>query len=307
MKLSSAIPALALLTLSTSALAEGSDKQVCQDKFDAAMSEKREKPVEALASAAVCAQRCGAIAGANWSALATQCAQTITALRDAVPTVVFDAKDSSGASVRAARVSIDGKLAAEALDGKAVMVNPGSHVFRFEVAGQPPKEIAELVKAGEKEKAVVVSFAPAASSQPVPAPQSVAPLASRASSGTPPASASRTPTWAWVAGGAGLVSLGVAAAFGVAALGANSAVNDACGGDAAHCPQSKAAAAQPDADRRSLDRGLFIGFAAAGAVGLAIGLYGVASAPRRTSDANATLVIAPLAGGGGAALLSARY
>jgi len=45
------------------------------------------------------------------------------------------AEDTTGADTLAVRVTIDGQLLAETLDGKAVPIDPGEHVVRFELAG----------------------------------------------------------------------------------------------------------------------------------------------------------------------------
>jgi hypothetical protein len=64
------------------------------------------------------------------------CAQRMDELERAQPSVVFEVKDATGADVTGVRVSMDGRLLADRLDGTALPVDPGSHEFVFAAAGQ---------------------------------------------------------------------------------------------------------------------------------------------------------------------------
>ena len=58
-------------------------------------------------------------------------------------------------------MTVDGQVVEERLDGKAVPIDPGEHVVRFETAGANPGQEAELlVTQGEKNRKVVASFLP---------------------------------------------------------------------------------------------------------------------------------------------------
>ena len=52
--------------------------------------------------------------------------------------VVPAAKDKKGRDIVDVKVSIDGKVVTETLDGKALPVDPGVHTFRFETKNAPP-------------------------------------------------------------------------------------------------------------------------------------------------------------------------
>lgn len=121
----------------------------------------------------------------------------------------------------------------------------------------------------------------------------------------PAKSTGGTRTWAWVVGGAGVVLLGTAAAFGIDGLITTSNLRTLCGGDIARCPvpnQGQADAVSLVNGHKNRDLGLFIGFATAGVVGVGVGLGGVLRAPK--APAATGLVVSPIAGPGlgGAAL-----
>ncbi|MDP9149670.1 MAG: hypothetical protein M3O36_06990 [Myxococcota bacterium] len=78
------------------------------------------------------------------------CIQRLDELERAQPTVVFDAKDPSGADLSAVKVTVDGHPFTEKLDGTALPMDPGEHSFTFEVPGQPPVSRRLVVEEGEK-------------------------------------------------------------------------------------------------------------------------------------------------------------
>jgi len=69
-----------------------------------------------------------------------------------VPTVAFSVQDPSGNDLSAVKVSLDGQPLAEKLDGKALDVDPGEHVFRFEAVGQPTVEKRLVIVEGQKNR-----------------------------------------------------------------------------------------------------------------------------------------------------------
>ncbi len=76
-----------------------------------------------------------------------------------MPTVVFGAR-AHDQEVSDVRVSIDGVVASERIDGKPVTLDPGEHHFRFERAGEPDVEQTAVVMAGEKERPITARFGP---------------------------------------------------------------------------------------------------------------------------------------------------
>jgi hypothetical protein len=84
-----------------------------------------------------------------------------------VPTVVF-AASAHGGDVTDVRVSVDGTVVAERIDGKPVALDPGEHSFRFERAGEPTIEQRIVLRAGEKERVLPVRFEPEPAATPPP-------------------------------------------------------------------------------------------------------------------------------------------
>lgn len=118
--------------------------------------------------------------------------------RDA-PTVVFGAKDS-GKDVTDVKVSMDGVVVTEKLDGKPQLVDAGEHTFKFEHGGVT-KEEKVLIQAGQKGRSVTVAFG-AASSTTTPPP-----------GGGAVEEGSIVP--ALVVGGIGVIALGSFTLFGI--------------------------------------------------------------------------------------------
>jgi hypothetical protein len=74
------------------------------------------------------------VAAACPAVLRDDCAQRLDELQRAQPTVVFDVKDAAGHDVATVRVSVDGRLVAERVDGTAMPLDPGEHEVRFDAA-----------------------------------------------------------------------------------------------------------------------------------------------------------------------------
>jgi hypothetical protein len=137
------------------------------------------------------------------------CAGWLARSDDELPTVVVRARDEEGRDLVDVRVFVDGKPALTQLDGRALPLDPGKHVLRYEAEGLPPVEAHVLIALGEKNRALLVVF---------PGPRGGAPArpTEATSAGSEPreprAPTSSTP---WL--GYGLLALGAAGAvsFGV--------------------------------------------------------------------------------------------
>lgn len=66
------------------------------------------------------------------------CAKEIADVNARIPAIVFVPKNGAGEDVAGVKLFVDGTLHAERFDGSAVVLDPGEHEFRFEVAGQEP-------------------------------------------------------------------------------------------------------------------------------------------------------------------------
>lgn len=147
-----------------------------------------------------------------------ECAHRLSEVTDAMPSIVFDVKDASGNDVSAVRVTMDGAPLVEHLGAAAVPIDPGEHTFRFESA-DPSQSVEKkfVVRDGEKNRhlAVTLGGAPAAPQSAqgaalVATPPALPPPSDRASGST----WSDRKTLAVVAGGIGVIGLGLGAAFG---------------------------------------------------------------------------------------------
>ncbi len=96
------------------------------------------------------------------------CAQWVTETIAALPTVVVGARDWQGHDVMAVKVSVDGVVTQELLDGKPFFVDPGAHTFRYESAGALPVEEKVLVREGEKNRTLTVQLPAAARGNVIP-------------------------------------------------------------------------------------------------------------------------------------------
>jgi hypothetical protein len=81
-----------------------------------------------------------------------ECAARIEEVNSAIPTVVFEVKDANGRDVSRVRVLVDGELLAERLDGTALAIDPGEHVFTFGVSGNRVIEMRLLIRESHKER-----------------------------------------------------------------------------------------------------------------------------------------------------------
>ena len=72
------------------------------------------------------------------AAVGNFCRQRLAEVVHEIPSIVFAAKDGRGHDLAAVKVSIDGAVFADHLDGTPIELDPGEHVFRFEYAGEEP-------------------------------------------------------------------------------------------------------------------------------------------------------------------------
>ncbi|WP_437940997.1 hypothetical protein [Sorangium sp. So ce341] len=219
----------------------------------------------------------------------SDCAGWLSDVTARVPTLILSAQDEQGHDVADVRVTIDGAPLAARLDGKAVEVDPGERVLRFERPGSAPVELRLVVREGEKLRRVSARLARPGASAGAPAAGALPPREDRAAS--PPASGLILP----------IALGGVAAGSGVAyaALGL-SARADADRLRATCAP--RCAEADVDAVRAKI-----LGANIAFGVGVAALAGAVAALVLRRAEpgapaATAAVHVVPLRGGGAAAL-----
>jgi hypothetical protein len=195
--------ALAVAASHGTALAAGNEG-VCVSAYERSQQLRREGKLHAaLEQATVCAQpSCPVVAQRD-------CARWFDEVERAMPTLIVDARGADGKDLTLVRVTLDGKLIAERLDGKPVQLDPGEHRFRFEGPRGQVIEETVVAREGEKERRLTVDL-----SGPKP---------------PPPREVTRgIPTATWVLGGVAVVGLASWAFWGLRGLAAFREYSDAC-------------------------------------------------------------------------------
>jgi hypothetical protein len=139
-----------------------------------------------------------------------ECLRRVDKVNRQIPTVVFSAQDEHGADLGVVRIAIDHDVVTDHSAGLALELDPGEHTFDFESPGRAPVDKELVIVEGQKGRAERVVF-------------SVVPVVEPASHW----SSSRR----WLAagvGGAGVVGLGLGAAFGIVALEKKRDANKEC-------------------------------------------------------------------------------
>jgi hypothetical protein len=222
------------VVLSSAAPAAADDKQICVSASEKGQQLRSAgKLVDAREQFTLCGRtECPKL-------IQQDCTQWMGEVLASLPSVVPGAKDRRGRDVIDARLTIDGKVATETLDGKPIVVDPGVHSFVFEAKGSgagPAVKEQLVIKPGEKNRIVSVTIATG---------DDVVVAGSGADHGIgePPGESTRSspPVAAYVLGGLGVVALGVA---GVMGLLANSDAHDLRSTCAPSCKQSDVDAIQ---------------------------------------------------------------
>jgi hypothetical protein len=216
-----------------------------------------------------------------------ECIRRVDEVDAAIPTLIFEAKDAAGNDLGAVKVTMDGEVLAEHLDGTALPVDPGEHTFVLETAGLPLVQKHFVLLEGQKGRRESVTFA-----APAPAPPTAQPAPPPSPTPAPPPPPERADgmgaqrVLALVAGGVGIVGLGLGTAFGLAALSKRNSAQQEC---AAQCATQDGVSMWSDA--KSTANVSTVGFVVGG-----IGLAGAAvlwfTAPAG-SDARAQVGIGP--------------
>ncbi len=125
--------------------------------FDAAVAgqkaRKAGKLIEARADFLRCAQ------AACPGEVTAHCTEWMTEADEAMPSVLVAAQDERGADVSSGVVRVDGDPHPEVLEGKALPLEPGTHVIRFEVTGRSPVEQSIVLREHEKNRRVTLRLA----------------------------------------------------------------------------------------------------------------------------------------------------
>ena len=199
------LPVVALAWTIAPRTASADGKDACVGAYAAAQANQRSGAmVAAREQLLVCSQEaCPPI-------VRTDCVRWLREVEDAVPTIIFRARDDRGADLFDVRVAVDGAAAVERLDGRPVVIDPGPHTISFQHAGQPSIEQKLLAVQGEKNRVVTADWSSATDASPnPPSPAGPPPHPS------PGAPHSAVPATAYVFGGLGIAGLAVFASFGI--------------------------------------------------------------------------------------------
>lgn len=147
------------------------------------------------------------------------CAQRISEVDAAMPSLVFEVKNGNGSDLSAVHVTMDGRPTTDTLDGSALPVDPGEHRFAFE-DGSARVERTIIVREGDKNRHVRVTLGAA-----VAAPGE-----------TTQTMTSSSPMPAIVSFGIGGTGLVVGTVFAIEGATAKSQANSACGPAGNQCP-----------------------------------------------------------------------
>lgn len=230
---------LGILPVVHPAAAAEPTKQECVDANDSAQDLRRAgKLIEAREQLVLCAS------ASCPGPVREDCAPRLEEVNKAMPTLVFEVRDVIGFEVKGVGVTMDGAWFSSTLDGTAFVINPGKHVFSFEVDGFDRQDKTLVVREGVKDRRDVVVLRAVARARPIqeaaktttatpplpptaeatPAPVSTTETSPVAS--TPSGSAKRTV--AYVALGVGGVGVAVGVVAGLAALSVQRSLQNEC-------------------------------------------------------------------------------
>ena len=153
---------------SGSALADEPSKLECVQANEAAQSLRQSgKLHDARAQLLVC------VATSCPAPVRSDCAERLKEVDKTMPTIIFDVKDKDGIALTAVAVASDGAPLVARLDGTALPVDPGEHVFRFSSEGLPPLERKLVIREGEKDRHEPIALSAASLAEPAAARRSV--------------------------------------------------------------------------------------------------------------------------------------
>lgn len=187
--------------------------------------------------------------------VAKQCNQWLSDAEREMPSVTFRAIDDNGKEILDVKVYVDDKQVAQVIEAKALQVDPGEHRVKFERADGKSVEDKVLLRPGEKNRLIEISFQvkapPPVEPPPKPATPEPTPEPDR-----PPF---RIPTLGWI-------GLGVFAAGGITTIAFASMAN----GDETDL-RERCAPTCPESEKSGIDTkiaianvGLFVGLAGLG-------------------------------------------
>jgi hypothetical protein len=265
----------------------------CATAYEGGQEARRDGKFQLAAERLVsCSQpKCG-------EAISRECRQLYSSLQEAMPSVVFGARDEEDQDLVDVSISIDGKLVQKSIDGHAVTLDPGVHTFRFSSRALPAVDKVVAIREGEKFRLLSVTLGAAT------VPSSTAPhaadLGDTAAAGTVTApaaadssakSAHGIPVASYVLGGVGVVGFAAFGYFRLSGFNDFNSLKDSC---KTHCTEDDVASVRDKFTISSVSA--VVGGAALGGA-LAVWLLNRSSS---NQPAAAAVAVLPLMGGGSA-------
>jgi hypothetical protein len=90
--------------------------------------------------------------------VAGDCAMWLNEVNAEVPSIVVVAHDDHGTDMIGVRVKMDGVILASKLDGRPIDVDPGEHVFRYELEDGRAVEATVVVSSSDKARPLRIDF-----------------------------------------------------------------------------------------------------------------------------------------------------
>ncbi len=277
----SAVQGLAWLSVIVAAL--GIANRARADETDACISasekalglHKAEKLIDERSSLSICA------ASSCPDAISSSCQQRLAQVKQAIPSIIFFAKDANGQDVAAVKVIVDGIPYADHLEGSPIVMDPGEHQVRFEAEGQAPIVHRFVLHSNEQNRRETVTLGAPAPLQPaIPKalPVETRPLETTAGSTTSSAERGHAQRVAGlVVGGVGVAGLLAGAVAGGLSLSAHGNYEKDCGSNigapAGFCNAAGVSGESDAATKGTISTVAFIAGGAAVAAGAALFLF----------------------------------
>ncbi len=169
------------------------------------------------------------------------CLRWVDELGLQIPSVVF-VVTVRGENRTDAKVFLNDELIFDGLPGRAVEINPGTHRFRFEVAGHDPIETEILLGEGEKFRTISAAFDPVDGAAQRPAPAEPPPAAEPEPLAPPPTAEPPrrpVPLMTWIMGGVGVAAAANWATWGLIHQSTKKDYEDPVNGCAPNCDTKK--------------------------------------------------------------------
>ncbi len=230
------------------------------------------------------------------------CKKRVSELNAAIPSLVFEAKDSNGDDVSAVAVTMDGQPFAARLDGTAIPIDPGDHTFSFAAAGHANVEKHLVIYEGDRGRRERIQLGNGPASPPPVAPTPLAlpatPPESRPSAGSTAPGLGTQKVVGLTLGVVGIAGVGVGSAFGLLTISAWSSAKSACGsGGTSSCTGDPSTVSSDRSTAQKDGTVSTVAFIAGGAL-VATGLVVFLTGSHRESSPAATVALAPALGPG---------